>query len=614
MSQFDDEIRAASRQLAREPMPDDVLDESFEADRHRPRALMLAGTALGAVALVVAVGWLAGRVGPQLPVGGSAEASPSALAATCPDLPFMNARSTEYRVFFPCADGSGLGSGPRVGPIMADDQLLASALRDLLNGPNPDEVGAGMAPVAPDGSGEWLVSVSLQADGLAIVDLSSDAAGAGLEPAFLEAVRATALAQQAVTAVELRLAGDCEQLFALFGQPCDHLVEPLTLTTGCPVVTPDALPVGDSVMAGTTAPRQHPVAANAVSWGAGENTVTEWIGDPGGDRFPIDGETLPLPSLDGTASVDRPDFEWVANGCPYLVSIPATAGRGGAFAQDYSTLFADATAAVPSPTPRTDAPAAPYGSATIEADEIRISLSLDRTESSFGERVWAEVTVENIGTDVVHWGHSGSCDWPAYVQLTTDAPPPEYGSNWPGEAGILKRITVDDPDRLGYVFAPEYAVDIPNNWGCTSDLVPDEIQPGERLSARFAWDTVGTNGMPPTGGRYTAESVFAYGGRGDSAATADPFGKRIAVRVSLDVQGPDRGYLAPGEAMDRLLSNATFIQLLADNPRTQWNGSTLRWGDESWHLVIEQESPYGSIVGTVDAISGDVSDVGVEPR
>jgi hypothetical protein len=157
-------------------------------------------------------------------------------------------------------------------------------------------------------------------------------------------------------------------------------------------------------------------------------------------------------------------------------------------------------------------------------------------------------------------------------------------------------------------------VDISGNWGCTSDLVADEIQPGERLTARFAWDTIGSSGMPPPGGRYLAESVFSYQGRGDVPPETDYFGKRVAVQVSLDVEGPARDYLAPGEAMDRLLSDATFIRLLADNPRTQWNGSTLRWVDDAWQLEIEQESPHGSIVATVDAVSGEVSDVGVEPR
>jgi hypothetical protein len=611
MSRFDDEIRVASRQIAREPMPDGLLDESLEQLSSGQPAWRLAGAAMGAIGLVLAIGWMSGRIG--LPVASegspSPQPSPSVIASTCRDIPPVNARSTEFRVFFPCGNGSGLASGPRVGPFMANDQMLAAAVRDLLNGPNAQEQAAGMVAIAPPDSGALLLGVSLQPDGLAIVDLAGDAADAGLQLGFLEAVRATALDQPTVTAMELRLAGDCEDMFALFGAPCDHLAEPLALTTDCPVVTPSGLPQGDSVHAGVTAARQHPVEANTVSWGAGEDTVTERIGDPGGERFSIQGETMALPGKDGVAAVDRAEFTWLDAGCPYLVTLPDFPNRTGAFAQDYSNLFESGTANQPSPSAL---PQAPYGSATVEADGIRIMLALDRSDTSFGERVWAEVTVENIGSDVVHWNHGG-CDWPAGVQLTTDVALPEYGAEWPGEAGVLKLITVDDPDWWLIGFIPEQFVDLDGNWGCTTQLIRDEIQPGERRTHRFAWDTDGMNGMPPPHGRYVAESIFVYQGRGDQPSDEDPSEKQVGVQVSLDVEGPARDYISPGEALDLLLADETFIRLLAENPRTQWNSSTLRWGDEAWQLEIAQEASHGSLVATVDAISGAVSGVAVRP-
>jgi hypothetical protein len=606
MSRFDDEIRSASQQLAREPMPEALLDESLESTRRQPRAAWLAGAAVAAVGAVFVVGWLAGRTG--LPLATDGSPGPSALVATCEDLPAIGARSTEYRVFFPCADGSGLGSGSRVGPAMSGSILLEAALTDLLNGPNAEELDAGMVAVALPDSGSLLASISLQPDGLAIVDLAGEAADAGLQAAFLDAVRETALDQPEVTAVRLQMAGDCEDLFALFGAPCDDLAEPIALTTDCPVVTPGGLPQGDIVMGGTFTGRPHPVEANTVSWGAGEDTVTERVGDSGGEPFSIDGETMPLTSLDGVTSADGSAFTWVANGCPYLVTMH---GRGEAFAQDYSNLFFGETASEPTATPQPDTP---YGTAAVEKDGIRITLTLDRIQTSFGQRVWAEVTVENIGSNVVHWGHSSTCDWPAGVTLTTQADLPNYGREWPGDAGVLKSVSVEDLDAWRFGFVPEWAVDIEGNWGCTSDLVPDEIQPGERRSERFAWDTDGMNGMPPPGGVYIAESVFGYQGRGDIDPNADPFGKQVAVQVRLDVSGPDREYITPGEAVDRLLEDATFIQLLAENPRNQWNSSTLRWDDETWHLEIAQRAPHGSVVATVDAITGGVSDVEVRPR
>jgi hypothetical protein len=606
MSRFDDEIRSASQQLAREAMPEALLDESLEPIRRQPRAAWLTGAAVAAVALVLVVGWLAGRSGLRLATDESP--SPSAIVATCADLPAINARSTEYRVYFPCAHGNGLGSGTRVGPAMTGSLLLESAVRDLLNGPNGNELDAGVTAVAPPNSGALLVSVSLQADGLAIVDLADEAAAAGLQPSFVDAMRATALDQAAVTAVQLRMSGDCEDLFALFGAACDDLAEPIALATDCPVVTPGGLPQGDIVMGGTFTGRPHPAEANTVSWGAGDDTVTERVGEPGGELFPIDGQTMPLPSLDGVTAADGSAFTWVASGCPYLVTMH---GRGEAFAQDYSNLFFTEPASQPIATPQPDAP---YGTASVEKDGIRITLTLDRIETTFGRRVWADVTVENVGSDVVHWGHSGTCDWPAGVTLTTDAALPSNGREWPGEAGVLKSVTVDDIDAWRFGFVPEWAVDREGSWGCTSDLVPDEIRPGERRSARFAWDTDGMNGMAPPGGLYIAQSVFGYQGRGDIDPNADPLRKQVAVQVLLDVRGLEREYIPPGEAVDLLLEDAAFTQLLAENPRTQWTSSTLRWDNETWHLEIAQRAPHGSVVATVDAITGEVSDVEVLPR
>jgi hypothetical protein len=178
---------------------------------------------------------------------------------------------------------------------------------------------------------------------------------------------------------------------------------------------------------------------------------------------------------------------------------------------------------------------------------------------------------------------------------------------------VLKLITVDDPDWWLIGFVPEQFVDLDGNWGCTTQLIRDEIQPGERRTHRFAWDTDGMNGMPPPGGRYVAESIFVYQGRGDLPSDGDRSEKQVRVQVSLDVEGPARDYVSPGEAMDLLLADETFIRLLADNPRTQWNSSTLRWLDEAWQLEIAQEASHGSLVATVDAISGAVSGVEVRP-
>jgi hypothetical protein len=603
MSRFDDELRAAASRLANEPLPENILDPALDAPTGR-RTLWFAGAAVGAILLVGAVGWVSGRIG--LPM--AAEATPTAdpsgfpVAGGCDDVPPIDAQSSEYRVYFPCADG-GIASGPRVTAIAPEDELLADALNALLAGPTDEERDAGMVAVAEDASGDLVADVVIQPDGLAIVDFDAGLADAGLTPAFLDAVRPTALQFAQVTAVELRLDGDCERLFALFSAVCDHLAEPVALEGDCPILPPEALPTGS----GMTAPRPHPDDPRTVSWGGGGETVTQRIGERGGEPFLTDGLEIEIRGQAGFVAEDRPELGWVEDGCPYLVTMP---GQEPAAAYDYGlALFG--TDPSPSSPPLV---AAPFETATLEEDGLRLTLSLDRASTAFEERVWAEVVLENIGDDVVHWGHSGTCTWPAGVTGTTDEPAPPAGPDWPGDAGVLKRVAVDSPDVLQFAFAPEESLDVEGAFGCTSDLVWDEIQPEQRLTNRFFWDTVGPNGMPPPGGRFVAEATFGYAGRGDLPQNSDPFARSLTVAVSLDVEPPDTDYLSPGEAMDALLADTTFVRLLAEAPRERWTEARLQWAGDAWDFALHLDSPNERLVATVDVVTGAVSGVAVVER
>jgi hypothetical protein len=605
MSRFDDELRAASSQIAREPLPNGLLDESFEATARRRSSLLLAGTVAAAVGLVAIIGAVSGRL--SLPLAAEATPTPAPSQPTpgdCTDLPRLGAYSTEYRVHFPCADGSGIASGPRVGPLaIGPDEVLIWALTDLLEGPTAEEIEAGMAPAVPDGTSDLLYEVRVEPDGLAVIDLDTPIVDMTPDPAFVEAIAATALQFEPVTAVELRIAGDCSGFFAMFGELCNQVAEPVEIGGACGIIPPERLPSG----AGLTPPRPYPGRPHVVSWGEGVDTVIESVGNPGDEPAIRDGLDVSVRGYPGKASESRPEFSWVEDGCPYHITLPNQADPY--LAVDYALVFGRVMAKA-TPTPL---PSAPVGSASIERDGIRITLALDRTTASFGERVWADVTVENIGTDAVHWGHSSTCTWAAQPFLHTDVEPPAFGrTDWPGDAGTLKSITVDDPESVSYGFIPEAVVGFDGNWGCTSDLVPDQIAPGERLTSRFAWNTIGLNGMPPQRGRYIARATFNYGGRGDSGANEDPFRKDVHVDVSLDVASPGTDDLSPGEAMDALLSDSTFVEKLAGTPRNRWTQSELSWAQDAWRFRLEVAGPQEALVAVVDAVTGDVS--GVERR
>jgi len=600
MSRLDDDLRGATAPLARERLPDGMMDESLSQSMTRERVAITLAVAAAAAALVVVLAWGAGRW--SLPIG--SDGSPSGEPRACDDIEPIGARSKEYRVYFPCAAGSGIAGAPRVMGLAAVNEALAASIRDLLDGPTAQELEAGMAPLTPAGSGDLLTSVELEADGLAVIAFDARLGNLDLDPRFLDAVEATGLQFDEVTALELRLDGRCADLFALFGAACDHLAKPLQIAGDCPVIPPAFLPSG----AGITSGRPFPDRSTTVSWGSGNDTVTQDVGERGGPPFLEDGQDVVVRGYPGRARPGFAEFAWVEGGCPYYVTLP---GQDEYAAQDYATVYGPVVAQVSA----TPLPSAPIGMATVEEDGIRVTLVLDRESSAFGQRVWADVTVENTGSDVVHWGHSGSCVWPAGVQVWSALEPPPIGrTDWPGDHGVLKNVTVSAASSVAFGFTPEEFSDFEGGWGCTSDLVVDELEPGQDLSARFAWDTIGLGGMPLPGGRYVAESVFYYMARGTLPPDANPSAHAVTVRVALDVAGPAMDYLGPGEAMDLLLADPDFTEVLAANPRERWTGADLRWIDERWVLELGLDAPSQAILASVNALTGAVSDIELVTR
>ena len=600
MSRLDDDLRSATAPLARERLPAGMADESLDHAWNRRRTTATRVVSAAAFLLVVAFAWGAGRS--SLPF--ASESSPSEEPSACNDIEPMGARSTEYRVFFACASGSGVASAPRVMGLASVDQVLAASIRDLLDGPTAQEIEAGMTSLVSTGDVDLLTGVELEADGLAVIDFDARLGNLALDPRFLDAVEATGLQFDEVTALELRLEGRCADLFAMFGAACNHLAKPVEIAGDCPIIPPAYLPSG----AGITFARQFPGRDRTLSWGGGEDTVTQEVGEPDGPPFLADGQDVVIRGYPGKARTGYAEFAWVEDGCPYRVTLP---GQNEYMAQDYAMVYGPAVAQV-GPTPL---PSAPTGSASVEEDGIRVTLVLDRDSTAVGQRVWADVTVENTGSDVVYWGHSSTCDWPAGVQAWSAVEPPPFGrTDWPGDQGVLKNVTVWPGTSVSFGFTPAELVDLEGNFGCTTDLVLDELEPGQDKSARFAWDTIGPGGAPPPSGQYVAESVFHYMGRGTLEPDANPSVLSVTARVALDVAGPDREYLSSGEAMDRLLADPDFTEVLAANPRQRWTGADLRWKNETWVLELRLDTPTEAILATIDAITGAVSDIQVVQR
>ena len=273
----------------------------------------------------------------------------------------------------------------------------------------------------------------------------------------------------------------------------------------------------------------------------------------------------------------------------------------------------------PSPSPMASPPPAEPVSATVEEHGIRLTLELDRNRTAHGERVWGLATVENIGADSVFWGHSGTCVYPASIGAAPDdARPIPYGrDDWPGEAGILKMVTVDPRHTEGFGFTPEDRVDLEGNFGCTSDLQITEIPPGAVLTQRAASDTLSVFGMPPRPGAYTVQALHAFMTRGappafDENVPTDQF--RVTVSVPYHVDGEEAAYLSPGEAVDRVLADDAFRTEFDTLSRERWTGSNIEWRDGAWVLELGLDRRPEYLQATVDPLTGEVSRVRFVPR
>jgi len=631
MSRFDDDLRRATAPLAGEALPPGVLDEALDSTERRPSWTTMATVSCAAILVVVAAGIGIGELlpppAPSPPVAHSPEAQPSDPSVTsCENIRTPAAAEDVVIVYFPCGAQAGLEPTGVTRPVPSDMRMierLRTAMRSILDGPSDAEMEAGMVAVVPASSSGLLGDITVIADGLATIDfdpaladignLSTSAASNGL----LGALRETALQFEEVTALELQLGGSCDAFYEHLQGTCRHLAEPVAEMSDCPIVAPSELPSGAMV----TEPRPYP-GEPMVSWGSGRDTVTELPGHRDGGPLIDDGWPVTVRGFPGlvVAVGEVPDSQvqigWVENGCPYLIWI---AGDNDLGADGYAERFGPVVA-------QPSAPPAVSISRTVEDEGIRLTITLDRDRMVFAQRVHATATVENVGADPVFWGHSGTCAFPASLQVRPDDPVrmPYGRDDWPGEEGILKNVTVDnrlaDADPV-YSFLPEGWLDFEGNMGCTSDLVVSELPAGESLVQRLEWDTMAHYEMPPSPGMHTVDAVFSFMSRGAFPAAEEAV-DQFAVEVPLPiiVEGPEVVFIGPGEAVDALLADDRYSALLTDAPRDRWVQSSIAFVDGRWEAALylsEDDTvidPVEALVGTVDAQTGEVIGVGMEER
>jgi hypothetical protein len=325
---------------------------------------------------------------------------------------------------------------------------------------------------------------------------------------------------------------------------------------------------------------------------------------------PLADESLPPEVLDPRLAPERLHRAWLSSslaaGAVALVVVTAIA----------ATQLGTTAAPPASPSPLSSSPV----TASVEEDEILLTLRLDRPSSAFGERVVGTITIENVGSGTVYWPSSGGCPEPGNISVELDEPAPfDTGrADWPPDLASLKLETIADDGPSSdhrYPFVSEDQFE--HGPGvCWTNLIINSLPEGGTLVHRATWDTVAAFGLPPAPGRYTVETGFSYLSRGAPpvGATADLL-KRIDLSMPWEVEGPTVDYLSPGEAMDQLLADATLLELLEPVVPERWFESAITFGEERWTFELtvavapDSHVVTGSIRATIDARTGDVTDV-----
>jgi len=491
--------------------------------------------------------------------------------------------------------------------------------------PSELELSVGFSPVVPTGSADLLDGVKLSDDGLATIgftdellrinNLSASAASA----AFLGALRETAFQFDEVTAIEFTASGSCEAFFEFLQSTCEHIARPVDGVFGaCRIIPPVELPSG----APPTVPRAYP-GQPIVSWGSGEDSVRQRA-DEGSTSMPDGATAVEVRGYPGwiVPTGDEPlpqpfDIAWIEDGCTYAVTVAPRDGVSAAI--EYAGRIGPSVA---QPTPP---PAEPV-TVSVEEQGVRLTATVDRDRTVFGQRVIASVEILNLGPGPVFWGHSSTCPFPAHVQVhQDDARPLDPGrTDWTGDDAVLKSVTVDDvtPASAGlFEFRPESWLDFDGLMACTSDFVTSEIAEGAALTHVAAWDSEAQQGMPPPPGTYVVEATFSFLSRGAPPAfddVSEPM--HVTVPLPLTVEGPDVAYLSPGQAFDAVLADDRYRAFLADAPRTRWRQSDLAYDDGRWIATLylstssRESDEVEAIVAVVDARSGEVLSVTLEER
>jgi hypothetical protein len=631
MSRFDDDLRRAVAPIAGEPLPDVVLDEALDAPPSRPRWPGLAGAATAVLLVAVVAGIGLWEVLPSPSIDPSPSPDPSPVAVDRP----VGITATEETLGIRLTltlDRESAEPGQRVWADVTIENVGSQVVTWSHGGGVGCEHPAGVHVIAPDGveieygREDW---TGWSSDLKRRMVRDVEPGNYGFQPperlgqlSWGCYMSRTYEVVDPGDVLRYRAAWDTATWQGMPMRPGEFIIEASFHIDGRGEIDstgsrPDIdEPHRVSVPFMVTGPDidwiSPGLAMDAILADAGFQDEAGSIEVAGGHKLKfVDGVWI-LHVYSG-----HPDFE---SGRPVEAVVARVDGRTGELLDVTRDPDVDPLYPVPPLTTDPTPPPPEPVTASVEQHGIRLSLTLDQAAATAGTRVWADVTVENIGTDVVHWSHSGSCAYASSVSVRAEEPfDVDFGSDdWMGDLQILKGATVDEREGSTFAFTPEEWVDFEGLWGCTSNLVPDEVPAGGVLTYRAAWDVGTRQGMPVPPGDYEVEARFRFDSRGDPPTGDEP---DTSLRVSLpfSVVGTDFAWFSPGLVMDQLLADERFLDQLRLAPRGRWRSQDLRLVDGEWvfHLYLTETDAdsevVGAIVARVEPRHGDVLMVELDP-
>jgi hypothetical protein len=255
--------------------------------------------------------------------------------------------------------------------------------------------------------------------------------------------------------------------------------------------------------------------------------------------------------------------------------------------------------------------------AVVEKDGIRMTLAVELAELPIAGRTWVTVTIENRGVASALW-QGGGCEVPASIAIEVAAPVrPDPGREWNGLAAQFKELlwTPGGEASTGY-FQDQRFLEAGGMLACPANLAINELDPGERIDHRAAWDGDVAGAAAPAGPAAITAS-FPY--LGPNRPGADPFAAQLQpIQVTTEVAVVDRGLglISPGQAIDVALSDQRFAGWIGSRPTEQWQAVELRFAANEY-VVIQSQLVNGVLVDvkvTVDRHSGSQLDYVEVPR